>query len=66
MSKRIRPLGLSEIAIRAGVSYQTIRTYRLQGWPLGNPLPDADFDVSGNPMWWPETVDKWMAKRGHR
>ena len=52
-------LGLSEIALRLGVSHSTPNKWRARGI-----LPDPDVTVSGTPIWYSETIDAWRVATG--
>lgn len=54
---RPAPLGVQEVAARCGVPRDTVQKWRRRG--IGFPEPDGE--VSGQPWWWPETVDAWRA-----
>ncbi|MDZ7886559.1 MAG: AlpA family phage regulatory protein [Mycobacterium sp.] len=58
----IRYLGLRQVADRTGLSYNTIKAYSQA--PGKMPQPDALTDrVKG---WLPETIDRWIERRGER
>lgn len=57
-----RPLvGMMEVAKLLGVSYQHVRRMRSLESPLAR-LPDSD--VPGRPLWYVETIHKWMVETG--
>lgn len=49
---------------RAGLTEPTWSSWRTRGWPRGNPVPDPDGWIDRRtPVWWPETIDEWVARR---
>lgn len=58
----IRYLGLQEVADRTGLSYNTIKAYS----QTAGKMPQADCLVGRVKGWLPETIDRWMERRGQR
>lgn len=57
----MRYLSLADIAERAGVEANTMRTYRSQGR-----LPEPDAMTGPTPGWLPETIEQWLTNRPGR
>lgn len=54
-------LNLTEVAERRGVTYGRVVSDRSNG-----AMPEPDLTVGRTPLWLPETIDAWEAKRpGH-
>lgn len=51
-------LDIRQVAVLAGVSPATLRSYRSRGY-----LPKPDVMLGQSPGWSPETVDAWLRYR---
>lgn len=54
-------VGIKEIAERLGVKENTVSIWRWRSrnGALSPAMPDPDFVVSGNPVWYWRTISKW-------
>lgn len=64
---------MREVAERAGLKYDTVRNYhnvasarRRSGDSRPGDFPPPDTVKGRTPLWWPETVDGWLARRPGR
>jgi hypothetical protein len=53
-------LTATQAAVRAGIAVKTWTSYVARGQA---PLPDERDLKTGNALWQPETVDRWLATR---
>ena len=53
------PLDVPAVATRLGGERDTVWKWRTR-----NRLPPEDGTVSGQPWWWPETIDTWAVATG--
>lgn len=67
---RTQYLSLAEIAERAGITHESMKTYhkravanREAGHPRPGDLPPEDIRLSRTPGWSERTVDAWLASR---
>ena len=54
-------LTMADVAVRAGLSYNSVRSYMHRG-----SIADPDGYVARSPWWTPETIDRWLAERPGR
>lgn len=57
--RRVVPLDVPGVAERLGVKVGTVWKWRGR-----KVLPPEDGTVSGQPWWWPETIDAWAKETG--
>jgi predicted DNA-binding transcriptional regulator AlpA len=55
-----RYLGISEVAQRARLSRNTVKSYS----QIPGRLPEPDAVIGRIKGWLPETIDAWLAQRG--
>jgi hypothetical protein len=67
------PLDYDAFAEALGVTKMTLRGYlrdaranRRDGTPKPNDVPEPDYVVGGMPLWYRNTVDKFIAERGKK
>lgn len=60
MTSVVRYLSVTEVADRAGLSRNTVKSYS----QIPGRLPEPDAMVGRVKGWLPETVDAWIARRG--
>lgn len=55
----VAPLDVPAVAERLGVKVDTVWKWRYRQL-----LPGEDGTVSGQPWWWPATIDNWATSTG--
>lgn len=58
----IRYLGVTEVAERTGLAVNTVKSYS----KIPGRMPQPDVMIGRVKGWLPETIDRWMERRGQR
>lgn len=62
---KLKLVSLTEIAELLNVKPQTVRMWRYRGEELRDPMPPAEWTVSGSvPVWREETILAWARESG--
>ncbi|NIH98035.1 helix-turn-helix transcriptional regulator [Mycolicibacterium fluoranthenivorans] len=58
----IRYLGVTEVAERTGLTVNTVKSYS----KIPGRMPQPDVMIGRVKGWLPETIDRWIERRGQR